>query len=250
MASIRARMPGLQTLLENESPDFVCLQEIKVEEDKFPYFELKSLGYNAVISGQKSWNGVAVLAKESISLKCTALAGFEDQARFVEALAPDGTSVISVYVPNGQAPANNPEDTSRLEYKLKWFAALAAYLKDKKNYIICGDFNVILKDKDVYNPKLFEQSALFVPPVREAFASILSQGMLNPLRQLADQSSEPFYSFWDFQGGAWPRNHGIFLDYILLSTDFKKRLAGAKVLKEYRGMEKASDHVPVEVDIK
>ena len=249
VASIRARMDTLMTLLNQEKPDIVFLQEIKVEEDKFPFFELKSIGYESVISGQKAWNGVAVLSKEPITLKSTALVGFEDQARFVEAVLSDGTHLISVYVPNGQAPANNPTDTSRLEYKLKWLAALKEHLREEKNYIVGGDFNVIEQDKDVYNPALFENSVLMIPSVRQAFREILTLPIENPMREW--HKDEQFYTFWDFQGGAWPRNHGIFLDYIFLSSDtFNGKIERADVLKEYRSCEKPSDHAPIVIQIK
>lgn len=248
VASIRARMDTLKALLEHENPDIVFLQEIKVEEDKFPFFELRIIGYESVISGQKSWNGVAVLSKEPITLKSAALPGFEDQARFVEALQADGTHLISVYVPNGQAPASDPTDTSRLEYKLKWLAALKEYLQGVENYIIGGDFNVIEQDKDVYNPALFENSVLMIPPVRKAFRELLSLPMENPMRQWHE--NEQFYTFWDFQSGAWPRNHGIFLDYIFLSSNrFKDKIIRADVLKEYRSCEKPSDHAPIVVEL-
>ena len=249
VASIRARMDTLLTLLEKENPDIVFLQEIKVEEEKFPFFELKAAGYESVISGQKSWNGVAILSKEPLSLKSVALSGFEDQARFVEAEQSDGTRLISVYVPNGQAPANNPTDTSRLEYKLKWLSALKQHLEKTDNYIIGGDFNVIEQDKDVYNPSLFENSVLMIPPVRAAFRELLTLPVENPMREF--HKDESFYTFWDFQGGAWPRNHGIFLDYIFLSSDcFKDKITQADVLKEYRSCEKPSDHAPIVVQIK
>jgi len=249
VASIRARMTLLLSLLEKEKPDIVFLQEIKVEEDNFPFLELKSAGYNAVVSGQKAWNGVAILSKEELTVKATSLVGFEDQARFVEAIQSDGTHLISVYVPNGQAPMNNPTDTSRLEYKLKWLAALKEHLQKTEKYIIGGDFNVIEQDKDVYNPALFTDSVLMIPPVRRAFREILSLPLENPMRE--HHKEEKFYTFWDFQGGAWPRNHGIFLDYIFLSSaQFKQRIEQADVLKEYRACEKPSDHAPILVSLK
>ena len=249
VASIRARMDTLMTLLNQEKPDIVFLQEIKVEEEKFPFFELKAAGYESVISGQKSWNGVAILSKEPIALKSTALPGFEDQARFVQAEQSDGTHLISVYVPNGQAPANDPTDTSRLEYKLKWLTALKQHLEKTDKYIIGGDFNVIEQDKDVYNPALFENSVLMIPPVRAAFREILTLPVENPMRFY--HKDEEFYTFWDFQGGAWPHNHGIFLDYIFLSSDsFKEKVIRADVLKNYRACEKPSDHAPIVVELK
>lgn len=248
VASIRARMDSLLHLLEAEKPDIVFLQEIKTQQDQFPFLELRSAGYESVISGQKAYNGVAILSKQPIRLVSTALTGFEDQARFVQASLEDGTNLISVYVPNGQAPANDPADTSRLAYKLKWLKALKEHLKQTKRYIIGGDFNVIFKDQDVYNPALFEQSALMVPPVRKAFEELLKLPIENPLRDF--HKNEQLYTFWDFQGGAWPRNHGIFLDYIFLSQDyFMSCVVSAEVLKDYRASPKPSDHAPIKVEI-
>lgn len=246
VASIRARMDGLHALLSKENPNIVFLQEIKATEEQFPFFELKTWGYNAYISGQKSWNGVAVLSKQNLQLKSTALPNFEDQARFVEAVDEQGTSYISVYVPNGQAPMNNPQDTSKLEYKLKWMDALYNYLAHLPAFVIGGDFNVIQKDKDVYNPASFQESALMVPPVRAAFERLLTLNMLNPVRDLFPDGG--LYTFWDFQGGAWQKNNGIGLDYIFFSKPtFSQENLSANVLKEYRGIGKASDHAPVVV---
>lgn len=248
VASVRARIDTLKNLLEKEQPDIVFLQEIKVEEEKFPFMDFQSMGYHAVISGQKAWNGVAILSKEPLQFISSALSGFEDQARFVEASLPNQTHLISVYVPNGQAPMNNPMDTSRLEYKLKWLAALKKHLSDTTNYIIGGDFNVIYKDEDVYNPALFTDSALMVPPVRKAFDELLTLPIENPLREF--HKDEKFYTFWDFQGGAWPKNNGIFLDYIFLSKpEFSGKINSADVLKEYRSCEKPSDHAPVLIEV-
>ena len=247
VASIRARMDLLKTMLMEQKPDVVFLQEIKTQEEQFPFLDLLSLGYHAVISGQKAWNGVAILSKDPLSLVANSLPDFDDQARFVEAQLLDGTSLICVYVPNGQAPANNPFDTTRLEYKLNWMNGLYNYLLNKKNFILAGDFNVIYKDEDVYNPTLFTDSALMVAPVRKAFEKMLSLPIQNPLRDF--HSGDSFYTFWDFQGGAWHKNHGIFLDYIFLSEPFfEKKIIKADVLKEYRSCPKPSDHAPIIVE--
>ena len=249
VASVRARMDLLKELLAQENPDVVFLQEIKVEEDKFPFFEFLALGYNAYISGQKSWNGVAVLSKEKLQIKSIALPGFEDQARFVEAVNNAGISFISVYIPNGQAPLNNPTDTSRLEYKLRWLNALYAYMLKLENFIIGGDFNVIQKDKDVYNPANFKNSVLMLPAVRDAFEQLLTLNIENPIRNLYPDGG--LYTFWDFAANAWQRNNGIGLDYIFLSKPhFEGKIESAGVLKDYRGKEKTSDHAPVEVVVK
>ena len=157
------------------------------------------------------------------------------------------TSIISVYAPNGQPPMNMPNDTSRLDYKLRWFDALTQYIsnliKDGNSVILGGDFNVIYQDGDVYNADLFEGSALIVPEVRQKLKTLMDIPMINTLREKTSASG--IYSFWDFQGGAWPRNHGILLDYFFISSDLKSKLNSFNILKDYRGMEKTSDHAPI-----
>lgn len=247
VASFRARLPLVKMLIEKENPDVLLLQEMKLEAHQYPFEEMEKQGYYTVLCGQKSWNGVAVLAKKPLETQMTCLDGFADQARFVEAVLSDGTTLISVYVPNGQPPEKMPQDTSRLKYKLAWMQALNAYITQKitakEKFILGGDFNVIFQDGDVYNPTLFEGNALMVPSVREKLAQLHQTGVVNAIRQFHPQSG--LYTFWDFQGGAWPRNHGILLDALYVSPTLKGCLMDAGVLKEYRAFEKPSDHVPI-----
>ena len=247
VASIRARTSAINILIENEKPDIILLQEVKAQEHQFPFIDFETKGYHAYLSGQKAYNGVAILSKDKMDLKRTALDGFEDQARFIETVLDERTSIISVYAPNGQPPMNFPEDTSRLEYKLRWFDALIKYVSDlaKKgvSVVLGGDFNVIYQDGDVYNAELFKGCALIVPEVRQKLKELMEIPMINTLRE---QTSEVgIYSFWDFQGGAWPRNHGILLDYIFLTPDLKEKFKSFSILKDYRGIEKTSDHAPI-----
>lgn len=247
VASFRARLPLIKQLMEKERPDILLLQETKLEAYQYPFEEIEKQGYYTVLSGQKSWNGVAILSKEPLEERKLSLDGFEDQARFVEAILSDGTSVMSVYVPNGQPPEREPEDTSRLTYKLSWMRALNEYIAQKvlqnDKFILGGDFNVIFQDGDVYNPTLFEGNALMVPSVREKLSDLHKTGVVNAVRHFHSESG--LYTFWDFQGGAWPRNHGILLDALYLAPSMKGNLSDAGVLKEYRALEKPSDHVPI-----
>lgn len=247
VASLRARMPLVDAFLEKEQPDLLLLQEVKTETEKFPVLDFQSKGYDALVSGQKSWNGVAILSKTPMELVQSALPGFEDQARFIEVTTPNGVHVISVYVPNGTAPANNPEDTSRLAYKLKWMDALIAHVQSLTDrqipFILGGDFNVIYQDGDVYDPELFRDSALMVQPVRDKLTQLLNTGVFHALRHF--HPKDGFYTFWDFQGGAWPRNHGIFLDALFVSPTLAAQVTQADVMKAWRGEMKPSDHAPV-----
>ena len=250
VASVRSRMPVLSRFLGQENPDVALLQEIKATEENFPFLDFKALGYEAVICGQKGYNGVAILSKQpvrEIKLDFPNMPESDPiQARFIQATLPNGLVVISVYVPNGTAPANNPSDTSRLEYKLKWMQAFTDYVQNLiqrgQKVLIGGDFNVIERDSDVYNPELFQESALMVPSVREAFKKFNQLSLCNIIRQF---NSEPkTYSFWDYQGGAWPRNHGILLDFFFVSDNIVSEIEKASIYKEVRGWEKSSDHAP------
>lgn len=256
VASVRARMPALVKFLQTYQPDVVLLQEIKTMENDFPFFDLKIEGYYAYIAGQKSYNGVAILSKEPLKDIKIVLPGFteqgESQARFIEGTGADGTHVICVYVPNGNAPQKDPADTSRLTYKLAWIKALTIHINtllyNKTPLIIGGDFNVIERDTDVYNPEAYRTNALMVPPVRAAFAELTTLSLTNLIRF---RHPEPhFYSFWDFQMGAFAKDWGMLLDHLFVSSDLTVRLIDAGVYKEVRGWDKTSDHAPIWCDLK
>ena len=250
VASVRARMETLTRFLSEYEPDVVLLQEIKATDETFPFFDFQVAGYQSVICGQKSYNGVAILSKIPIKRVQTNLPNLNEtdpQARFIEAVLSDDTHVICVYVPNGNPPANNPSDTSRLDYKLKWMSTLNIYiqslLKDNKSIILGGDFNVIVKDSDVYNPELYRNNALMIPSVREKFYELSTLPLTNVIRYFHPE--EHYYSFWDFMGGAYPRNLGMLLDYLFVSYDIAQGLTDGGVYKEVRGWNKTSDHAPI-----
>ena len=251
VASVRSRMPVLSQFLQEHRPDIVLLQEIKATEENFPFLDFKTLGYDAVITGQKAYNGVAILSKLPLANVIRELPPLSlsepKQARFIQATLPDGTILISVYVPNGTAPMNDPTDTSRLDYKLKWMQAFTDYvsslIQSGKQVLIGGDFNVIEQDSDVYNPDHFRDSSLMVPPVRTAFEKFNELAMINLIRQFNPEPNT--YSFWDFQGGAWPKNHGILLDFFFATKTLASNVKSAKIYKEVRGWEKTSDHAPI-----
>ena len=251
VASVRSRMPVLSKFLQENQPDIVFLQEIKATEENFPFLDFKALGYEAVISGQKAYNGVAILSKIPLKDVMRELPHLpltdSPQARFIQGRLPDGTILVSVYVPNGTAPMNDPTDTSRLEYKLKWMQVFTDYIdaliQSGKQVLIGGDFNVIERDTDVYNPEVFRDSSLMVPPVREAFEKFSKLALINLVRQFNPDPNT--YSFWDFQGGAWPRNHGILLDFFFATKELADMVKSASIYREVRGWEKTSDHAPI-----
>ncbi len=248
VASIRARLPLLLELLIEKQPDIVFLQEIKTIAETFPATEITAAGYYSYINPQKGFNGVAILSKKPLKNITTVLPQMEadDQARFIQACDEQYT-YICVYVPNGSPSTNNPQDNTRLSYKLNWMNALNIHLmqlsQTKSIIILGGDFNVIAENRDVYNPFLFEGGALMVPPVRAQFEKILQTPLINTLRYLHPDNQ--FYSFWDFQMGAARRNHGILLDYIFISPILKNLLVECGIYKSYRYKTKPSDHAPI-----
>ena len=255
VASVRSRFPVLEKFLLEFQPDICFLQEIKATEENFPFMDFKRMGYEAVISGQKAYNGVAFLSKFPLSDVLRELPGAPKsdpaQARFIQARMPDRTIVICVYVPNGAPPMNDPLDTSRLEFKIEWLDALTEHIQtlisQGEKIILGGDFNVIEYDTDVYNAKSFEGSALIVPPVRTAFEKLVQTGLKNPIRLF---NSDPYtYSFWDFQMGAWPRNLGILLDFFFVSDEIFSSVRAARIYRDVRGWEKTSDHAPIGIDL-
>lgn len=255
VASVRSRLPVLEKFLLQIQPDICFLQEIKATEENFPFMDFKSMGYEAVVNGQKAYNGVAFLSKLPLSDVLYELpdAPKSDpvQARFIQARLPDKTVVICVYVPNGAPPMNNPMDTSRLTFKIEWLNALTKHIQNLiskgEKIILGGDFNVIEKDTDVYNAKSFEGSSLIVPSVRAAFEKLTQTGLKNPIRSF---NPNPYtYSFWDFQMGAWPRNLGILLDFFFVSEEIFNLIQSASIYQDVRGWEKTSDHAPIGMDI-
>lgn len=254
--SINARLENLSAWLKAENPDIVLLQEIKSEYEGFPFFELKALGYEAKILGEKSYNGVAILSRHKIKVAEEGLPGFEDEhARYLEALINvegEDYRVASIYLPNGNPPYNNPEDTSKFDYKLRWMEALynhAAALRLKREKIILGgDFNVMLTDKDVYDPEAFRSNALFRPEVIARLKAVEYLGFYDAYRSL--HPDDIAYTYWDYAGAAFQNDLGLRIDYLLLSPLAADRLISADVDKKPRRAEKPSDHTPLTAELK
>ncbi|MGB8274473.1 MAG: exodeoxyribonuclease III [Alphaproteobacteria bacterium] len=250
--SIKARMPRVLEWLREAKPDVVLVQEIKCQEPAFPRQEIEDLGYNLAVVGQKTYNGVAILSKFPLEDVVTALPGdpADDQARYVEALVDCGkrpVRVASIYLPNG-----NPVDSEKFPYKLAWLDRLRARAKkllaDEDAAVLGGDYNVAPTDDDVYDPKLWGNDALCRPETRAKFRSILHLGFTDGFRAL---NTEPHaYTYWDYQGGAWQKDHGLRIDHLLLSPQAADRLVASGIDSKIRGREKASDHVPVWCELK
>jgi exodeoxyribonuclease III len=244
--SILARLPTALKVFEAVGADVWCLQEIKCEDARFPRFEFEALGYNIETFGQKSYNGVAVLSKHRIEECVRGVPGFaHEQSRYLEAViaAPGGpVRVASIYAPNG-----NPVDTDKFKLKLDFMAALTSHARDllqlEERAMLAGDYNVIPRDEDCWNAQAWEGDALFRPETRAAYRTLLNLGYADAYMQ-ADASAHK-YTFWDYQAGAWAKDHGIRIDHLLLSPQAADALVGVEIFKPARALEKASDHVPI-----
>ncbi|HEY4111071.1 exodeoxyribonuclease III [Puia sp.] len=245
---IGARLPVLLRWLGETKPDIVCLQELKAPQEKFPEPAITEAGYHAIWHGQKSWNGVAILARSGKPLEVRrGLPGDDEDthSRYIEATV-DGIVVGCLYLPNG-----NPAPGPKFDYKLRWFERLtlhAASLFDSgKPVVLTGDYNVMPTEKDVYKPERWVDDALFRPEVRAAFHKLAAQGWTDAVRHL--HPNETIYTFWDYFRNAYARNAGLRIDHFLLSPSVAKRLRAVGVDKDVRGWEKSSDHAPVWVEL-
>ena len=241
---IRARMPRLVEWLAREKPDVACLQELKCADEQLPIGDIEAAGYGAVWHGQKGFNGVAILARDgSPELRRVGLPGDPDDthSRYIEAEA-GGVIVASLYLPNG-----NPIGTEKFDYKLKWMERLGAHsaelLRAERPAVLCGDWNVVPEDRDVFSARATARDAVMQPETRDAWRRIVNQGWTDALRALHPREDK-LYTFWDYTAGCWPRDLGFRLDHLLCSPEAADRLEAAGVDKWARGEEKASDHAP------
>ena len=246
---INGRLPVLLRWLEEAAPDVVCLQELKAPPEKIPEEAIKNAGYHAIWHGQKSWNGVAILARNAQPKEvCRALPGDPEDihSRYIEAVV-DGLIVGCLYLPNG-----NPAPGPKFDYKLRWFERFTAHaaelLASGKPVVLTGDYNVMPTELDVYKPERWVNDALFRPEVRTAFKNLIEQGWTDAIRKL--YPDEIIYTFWDYFRNAYERNAGLRIDHFLLSPKISSRLIAAGVDRNVRGWEKSSDHAPVWIEIK
>lgn len=244
---ISARLPRLLDWLAEAAPDVVCLQEIKTVDAGFPVEAIAAAGYSSLIHGQKGFNGVAILSKEPAVETARGLAGdlTDDHARYLEAEIC-GVRIASIYLPNG-----NPQPGPKFDYKLAWFDRLAAraaeLLTGEQPVVLAGDYNVCPQTGDVFSEVAMTADALVQPATRAKFRALQFQGWTDAIRAL--QPSGPAFTFWDYQAGAWPRDLGLRIDHLLLSPAAADRLTHAGIDRAVRGGERASDHVPVWVEL-
>jgi len=246
--SINARLPVVLRWLSETNPDIVCLQELKAPQENFPEQALKDAGYSALWHGQKSWNGVAILAKNmAITEVRRALPGDPEDvhSRYIEAEV-GGITVGCLYLPNG-----NPAPGPKFDYKLSWFDRLMVHaetlLASGKPVVLTGDYNVMPTELDVYKPERWVDDALFRPESRAAFHKLIAQGWTDAIRKL--YPTETIYTFWDYFRDAYGRNAGLRIDHFLLSPQLTGKLTAAGVDRHVRGWEKSSDHGPVWIEL-
>ena len=245
---VNGRLPVLLRWLDQARPDVVCLQELKAPQEKFPEPAIREAGYGAIWHGQKSWNGVAILARGAEPVETRR--GLPDDpddshSRYIEA-AVDGILVGCLYLPNG-----NPAPGPKFDYKLGWFERLIAHAAELlalgEPVVLAGDYNVMPTDLDVYAPERWRDDALFRPEVRDAFNRLTAQGWTDALR--ARHPGERIYTFWDYFRNRWARDAGLRIDHLLLSPSVADRLVAAGVDRDVRGWDKASDHAPTWIEL-
>jgi len=245
--SLKVRLPHLLGWAARARPDVICLQETKVEDAKFPLMELQAAGYQAVFSGQKTYNGVAILSRTPLEHVAAGVPGLIDDHRRVISASVGDLRVISVYCPNGQAVG-----TEKYDYKLRWYSALRGWLKEElarhPRLAVAGDFNVAPEDRDVYNPRIWEGRVLCSEPERAAFRSLLQLGLADAFRLFAQP--ERVYSWWDYRMMAFRRNWGLRIDHILVSGELARRCVACTVDPAPRKLEQPSDHAPVVAELR
>jgi exodeoxyribonuclease-3 len=245
---IGARLPALLRWLSETAPDVVCLQELKAPQEKFPEAAIREAGYGVIWHGQKSWNGVAILARgsEPQEIRRVLPGDPEDlHSRYIEATV-NGVIVGCLYLPNG-----NPAPGPKFDYKLRWLERLIIHggelISNSAPVVLAGDYNVIPTGRDVYKPERWVDDALFRVETREAFGRLMSQGWTDALRTVHPDAQ--IFTFWDYFRNAYARDAGLRIDHLLLNAPAKERLAGAGVDRDVRGWERASDHAPTWVQL-
>lgn len=245
--SLNVRLPHLLDWLARQQPDVVCLQETKLDDAKFPYGELKAAGYEAVHSGQKTYNGVAIVSRVPLADVAHGIPGFDDEQKRVIAGTVEGVRIVCAYVPNGQSV-----DSDKYRYKLRWLEAFTAYVRAElashPRLAVLGDYNIAPEPRDVHDPALWEGKVLFSEPERAAFRSLLNVGLADGFRLF--EQPERSFSWWDYRMMAFRRKMGLRIDHILLSRPLAEACTACTIDVEPRKLERPSDHAPVVAEIR
>ena len=244
--SLKVRLPHVLQWLEDNQPDMLCLQETKLEDGKFPAAELETAGYRALFRGQKTYNGVAILARSEGQEVIDAIPGFADEQKRVLAATFGNTRVVCAYFPNGQSVGSD-----KYQYKLAWLQALTNWLRSElqkyPRLALLGDYNIAPEDRDVHDPKAWEGNVLVSPAERAVFRQLIGLGFRDAFR-LFDQEDGSF-SWWDYRMAAFRRNMGLRIDHILLSPALSEKCSACWIDKAPRKLERPSDHTPVVAEI-
>ena len=248
--SVRARIENIKSYLLKYKPDILMMQEIKTEDVNFPYDDFSSMDYESHVFGQKSYNGVAIISKNKLkNIRTDLIKDKLKQSRIISAeieYKKKDIQLINIYTPNG-----NPVDTEKYDYKKKWLDDLIKQLKSlskkNSNIILAGDFNIIPAAEDVYNPKGFEDDALFRLEIRKKLREIINLGFNDTYRYFNE--TKEGYTFWDYMRGAWQKNNGMRIDHFLVSNSLIDQIKSININKDPRGREKPSDHTPIEIKL-
>ena len=248
--SVRARIENINSYIKKNSPDVLMMQEIKTEDQNFPYDNFSSLDYESHVFGQKSYNGVAIISKKKLeNIRTDLIKDKLKQSRIISAeikYNKKNIQLINIYTPNG-----NPVDTEKYSYKKEWLDSLVKSLKilskKNENIILGGDFNIIPSAEDVYNAKSFEDDALYRLEIRKKLREMINLGFHDAFRHL--HGDKEGYTFWDYMRGAWQKNNGMRIDHFLVSNSLLNNIKNFKINKEPRGKEKPSDHTPIEIEL-
>ncbi len=240
--SLNVRLPHVLDWLRSQQPDALCLQELKLEDAKFPLAAIEDAGYHAVFDGQKTYNGVAILSRARPEDVSKGMPGFADEQKRVIAATVNGLRVICIYVPNGQSL-----ESDKYQYKLRWLEALAGYMKqqiaDYGEVALLGDYNIAPEDRDVHDPKAWEGQVLCSAPERAALQKLMALGLKDSFRLF--EQPDKSYSWWDYRMNGFRRNLGLRIDHILLTEPVAARCESAAIDLEPRKLERPSDHAPV-----
>jgi exodeoxyribonuclease-3 len=244
--SLKVRLPQLLEWIAGDSPDIICLQETKLDDPKFPVAEIEAAGFHVVFSGQKTYNGVAIVSRNPPAEVNKGISGFADEQKRVIAATLGTVRIVDAYVPNGQSVVSD-----KYRYKLDWLNAFTLWLEEElarhPNLAVVGDFNIAPESRDVHDPKAWEGQVLCSEAERDAFKKLLALGFVDSFRLF--EQPEKSYTWWDYRLNAFKRGMGLRIDHILLSPALAQRCSGVSILIDMRALERPSDHAPVVANI-